>query len=161
MRCCARLQRESADPGDSIVMDAFSNFLLDIPPGGVPSIPKRMREIKSLLWWSWANSPDVGGITAGYQDPGTFNQVFFKASGLGMTLTHAVCLHRHINIYTYISSNMATCEPVVKLPSTAPTGRLTYLVNVAALCRSTSQKLSGCALRWASPHGIRKYESLE
>ena len=51
-------------------MTAFQNFLLDKFPEFA-----RQRKITSLLWWSWANSPDVGAITAGDKDPGTFNKV--------------------------------------------------------------------------------------
>ena len=48
-------QQKKSDSRDDIFMTTFKDYLKE-------------KDFKSLLWWSWANSPDSGAITLGDED---------------------------------------------------------------------------------------------
>lgn len=46
----ALLQQQESDSRDDLFMNTFKDYLIE-------------KKFRSLLWWSWANSPDSGAIT--------------------------------------------------------------------------------------------------
>ena len=64
------MQYRTSDSRDKSVMESFKTFLKDEVPQG-----KRNKAIRSLLWWSWSNSPDSGSITAADGDSGEYSKV--------------------------------------------------------------------------------------